>query len=48
MLIVIVMLRELVRNSPIKIRTVQVDGGSEFMNEFEDTCEELRTSITVE
>jgi transposase len=34
-------LLELIKYIPYKIKSIQVDGGSEFMNEFEDACKEL-------
>jgi hypothetical protein len=32
---------------PYKIRSIQVDGGSEFMMEFEETCRELDIPLVV-
>lgn len=40
-------LREFVKVAPFKIRSIQVDGGSEFMNEFEQTCKELGIPLEV-
>ena len=34
-------LRELIENAPYKVRSIQVDGGSEFMKDFEDACKAL-------
>lgn len=34
-------LLEMVKEAPYPIKSVQVDGGSEFMAEFEDACKEL-------
>jgi transposase len=33
-------LEKLLKESPFKIKSIQVDGGSEFMKEFEQSCEE--------
>jgi len=35
-------LKQIIAESPIPIRAVQTDGGSEFYAEFEQACEELR------
>lgn len=40
-------LRELVAHAPYKIRSIQVDGGSEFMAEFEDACATLAIPLIV-
>lgn len=40
-------LRELVAKAPYKIKTIQVDGGSEFMADFEKTCAELDIPLLV-
>ena len=40
-------LREFVANAPFKILSIQVDGGSEFMAEFEDACAELNIPLMV-
>jgi transposase InsO family protein len=40
-------LRELVKDVPYKIKSIQVDGGSEFRMEFEDVCEELGIPLIV-
>ncbi len=32
-------LDQVIKKSPFKIKSIQVDGGSEFMKEFEDACE---------
>jgi transposase len=40
-------LKELVEIVPYKILSIQVDGGSEFMLEFEDTCKELNIELIV-
>lgn len=40
-------LRELVAKVPYKIKSIQVDGGSEFMAEFEKTCAELGIPLLV-
>ena len=31
-------LRELIKNTPYKVYSTQVDGGSAFMKNFEDVC----------
>lgn len=38
---------ELVRKAPFKILSIQVDGGSEFMNEFEEACAKLEIPLIV-
>lgn len=40
-------LKELVKRAPYKITSIQVDGGSEFMKEFENTCQEFRIELFV-
>ncbi|WP_081914451.1 integrase core domain-containing protein [Thermus caliditerrae] len=40
-------LSQLVAEAPFPIRAVQVDGGSEFMAEFEETCRRLRIALFV-
>ena len=40
-------LRELIENIPYKIKSIQVDGGSEFMKDFEKACEELKIPLFV-
>jgi transposase InsO family protein len=40
-------LLELIQKAPFKILSVQVDGGSEFMGEFEKTCFELNLPLIV-
>jgi transposase InsO family protein len=40
-------LLELIQKSPFKIESVQVDGGSEFMKEFEETCAEMNIKLFV-
>ena len=40
-------LRELVQTAPYVIRSIQVDGGSEFMAEFETECAELDIPLMV-
>ena len=40
-------LRELVENVPYKVRSIQVDGGSEFMKNFENACKELGIPLFV-
>ncbi|MBX9620972.1 MAG: integrase core domain-containing protein, partial [Alphaproteobacteria bacterium] len=34
-------LKELIQKAPFKIESIQVDGGSEFMKDFEEACSEL-------
>jgi len=38
-------LLDLVKNTPFKILSIQVDGGSEFMKEFEEACAELKIPL---
>jgi putative transposase len=40
-------LLDFVKNAPFKILSIQVDGGSEFMADFEETCEELNIPLIV-
>ena len=40
-------LRELIDAAPYKIRSIQVDGGSEFMKHFEDACSENGIPLVV-
>lgn len=40
-------LLELIRNTPFKISSIQVDGGSEFMLHFEEACAELGIDLFV-
>ena len=40
-------LKELAKKAPYKILSIQVDGGSEFMKEFEETCQELGIELFV-
>ncbi len=40
-------LMELIREAPFKILSVQVDGGSEFMAEFETACKDLEIPLEV-
>jgi transposase InsO family protein len=40
-------LLEFVKQAPFKILSIQVDGGSEFMAEFEDACGELSIPLIV-
>jgi len=40
-------LLEYVQKVPFKIKSIQVDGGSEFMAEFEDACQELNIPLIV-
>lgn len=40
-------LRDYVKRCPFKISSAQVDGGSEFMKEFEETCKELGIELIV-
>lgn len=38
-------LMDCVRNVPYKILSIQVDGGSEFMADFEEGCAELKIPL---
>ena len=40
-------LLELCKNAPFHIKSIQVDGGSEFMGKFEETCEKLNLPLFV-
>jgi transposase InsO family protein len=40
-------LTEMVASFPVPIRAIQVDGGSEFMAEFEDACQNLGLTLYV-
>lgn len=40
-------LKELIEAVPFKILSIQVDGGSEFMKDFEEACKELGISLYV-
>lgn len=40
-------LDQVIKKSPFKIHSIQVDGGSEFMKEFEDACEEKGIKLYV-
>ena len=40
-------LEDLINKAPYPIRSVQVDGGSEFMAEFEQTCKEHSIPLIV-
>ncbi|MCF6343457.1 MAG: integrase core domain-containing protein [Devosiaceae bacterium] len=40
-------LKELIDKAPFKIKSIQVDGGSEFMAEFEQVCEDLNIPLSV-
>ena len=40
-------LLEFVANAPFKVLSIQVDGGSEFMAEFEQTCQKLNIQLLV-
>ena len=40
-------LREVIKNAKFPIKSIQVDGGSEFMKEFEETCKELNIPLYV-
>jgi len=40
-------LAHLIANAPFPIRAIQVDGGSEFMAEFEEACERLGIALFV-
>ena len=41
------LLRELVEIAPYKILSIQVDGGSEFMADFETACEQMKIPLSV-
>ena len=40
-------LRHVIKNAVFPVKSIQVDGGSEFMKEFESTCEELHIPLFV-
>ena len=40
-------MRHVIKNAVFPIKSIQVDGGSEFMKEFESTCEELNIPLFV-
>lgn len=40
-------LRDLIKNAPFQILSIQVDGGSEFRDEFEDECKILKIPLIV-
>lgn len=40
-------LEEFIQKAPFKVESIQVDGGSEFMKEFEQACAELNLSLYV-
>jgi putative transposase len=40
-------LLEFIQKSPFKIESIQVDGGSEFMKDFEETCAEMGVQLFV-
>ncbi len=40
-------LLELIEQAPFEILSIQVDGGSEFMAEFEDACRQLNIPLYV-
>lgn len=40
-------LLELIEKLPFEVASIQVDGGSEFMGEFESACEELKLELIV-
>lgn len=40
-------LLELIQKAPFKIESIQVDGGSEFMKDFEEACAELHIQLFV-
>ena len=40
-------LRHVIKNAVFPVKSIQVDGGSEFMKEFESTCEELNIPLFV-
>lgn len=39
--------KSLIENIPHKIKSIQLDGGSEFMKDFEKTCEKLKIPLFV-
>lgn len=40
-------LEEFIQKAPFKVESIQVDGGSEFMKDFEQACAELNISLYV-
>lgn len=40
-------LRKVMREMPFKVKSIQVDGGSEFMKDFEKECENLKLPLYV-
>ena len=38
---------EFIDKAPFKIKSIQVDGGSEFMAEFEQACENMKIPLIV-
>ena len=40
-------LQELIKNMPYKVRSIQVDGGAEFMKDFEDASKDLGLPLFV-
>jgi len=40
-------LEHLIENSPFEIKSIQVDGGSEFMKDFENACKEKNIALYV-
>jgi putative transposase len=38
---------EFIKNAPFKVQSIQVDGGSEFMADFEDACCALKIPLIV-
>jgi putative transposase len=38
---------DFVKQAPVKVESIQVDGGSEFMAEFEDACAQLKIPLIV-
>lgn len=40
-------LLEFIQKAPFKVESIQVDGGSEFMKEFEEACAELNVQLFV-
>lgn len=40
-------LRKVIKEMPFKVKSVQVDGGSEFMKDFENECERLNIKLFV-
>lgn len=40
-------LRKVIDEMPFKVKSIQVDGGSEFMKDFEDECEKTKIPLYV-